>query len=178
MSCSCSWAAGAHMTKLSADRAGVHGTSMLRMSRGSSLAEGANVLRTLGAYMVHGLTLEAASDGGSGWGFWGVRDNDGVIASSRLHNHLQSSRECNMSSAHSKSALSVNPSPTLLSWSRVIMISFSWKEGVCGSKMVREGVGSSGQLGRRVDNGVGGGDRLGRGGMPGGLRRMGVDSAS
>ena len=58
-----------------------------------------------------------------------VRDDDGVVAGSRLHNHLQSSGECNMSSAHSRSALLVSPSPAMLSQHRVTMILFPCGQG-------------------------------------------------
>ena len=58
------------------------------------------------------------------------------------------------------------------------MISFSRGKGRCGSGTMGEGVGSSGQLGRRVDNGVCRGERFSRGGMPGGLRSVGVSSSS
>ena len=44
--------------------------------------------------MVQGLALEASYDGGVGW-FGSVGDDDGVVAGSGLHNHLQSSGERN-----------------------------------------------------------------------------------
>ena len=43
--------------------------------------------------MIQGLALETAYDGGSCCRFRSVRDDDGVVAGSRLHNHLQSSGE-------------------------------------------------------------------------------------
>ena len=154
MSHSCGWTTGAHKTKLSADWAGAHGASVLRMSRGDSLAEGADILRTVGAYMVQGLALEALYDSGGGWWFRSVRDNDGVVADSGLHNHLQSSGERNTSRAHSRSTLLVNPTPASLSWHSVTMISFPWGKGRCGSGVAREGVGSSCQLGSGINGGV------------------------
>ena len=63
--------------------------------------------------MLGRVALETPHCGGGGR-FW-VRDDDWVIAGSGLHNHLQSSRERNMSSAHSRSASSVSPPPAVLS---------------------------------------------------------------
>ena len=97
------------MTELSTDRARAHGASTLRVSRGDPLTEGAEVLRTLRVYVVPRLALEA-SYGGEGWWFGSVGDSDGVVAGSRLHNHLQSSGEHNTSSVHSRSTLLANPS--------------------------------------------------------------------
>ena len=85
------------MTELSTDWAGVHRAGALRVSWGSLLAEGADVLRAVRAYVVQGLALEASYNGGVGW-FGSVRDDDGVVAGSGLHNHLQSSGERNTSS--------------------------------------------------------------------------------
>ena len=85
------------------------------MSRDGPLAEGADVFGAFRAYMVQGLALEASFDGGSGWGFRSVGDTDGVVAGSRLHNQLQSSRECNTSRAHSRSTSLDRPSPASLS---------------------------------------------------------------
>ena len=120
------------MTKLSTNRAGVHGTCALRVPRGDSSAKGADVLRALGVYMVQGLTLEALYDSGGGW-FGSVGDDNGIIVGSGLHNHLQSSGEHNMSRAHSRSTLLANPSPTSLSQCSVATISFPWGKGRCGS---------------------------------------------
>ena len=89
-----------------------------------------------------------------GW-FRSVRDDNGVVASSGLHNHLQSSREHNMSSAHSRSTSSANPSPASLSRCSVTMISFPWGKGRCGPRAAREGVGLSSQLGEGINGGVG-----------------------
>ena len=102
------------------------------MSRSGSPTEGADVLGALRAYVVQGLTLEAAYGGMVGQ-FGRVGDNDGVVAGSRLYNHLQSSREHNTSSAHSRSTSSANPSPASLSRSSVTMILFSWGKGRRGS---------------------------------------------
>ena len=77
------------MTKFSADRAGAHGASVLRMSRCSMLTEGAYIFGALGVDMFSGLTLETLDNGGSCRR--SIRDGDGVVACSRLHNHLQSS---------------------------------------------------------------------------------------
>ena len=126
---------------------------MLRVSRGDSLTEGTDVLRALRAYVVPRLALEALYDG-RGWWFGSVRHDNGVVAGSRLHNHLQSSRERNTSRAHSRSTSLANPSPASLSWCSVMTISFPWRKGRCGSRVMREGVGSSGQLGSWVDGGV------------------------
>ena len=116
------------MTELSTYGTGLHETGPLGMSGGGSVAKGADVLRALRADVFGGLTLETPYHGGSGW-LW-VRDDDGVSTGSRLHNHLQSSGERNMSSAHSRSALSVNPSPASLSQRRVMTILFPCgKEG-------------------------------------------------
>ena len=141
------------MTELSTDGAGVHWASALRVSGGDPPTEWADVLWAMGAYVVQGLALEASCDRRGGW-FRGVRDIDGVAAGSGLHNHLQSSRECNMSRAHSRSTLSANPSPASLSWHSIATISFSWGNGRHGSEMMRERVGSSGQLGSRIDGSV------------------------
>ena len=150
------------MTKLSTDWTGVHGTSALRVSRGDSLTEGTDILGALGAYMVQGLTLEASDDSGSGQR---VRDDNGIVAGSRLHNHLQSSGEHNTSRAHSRSTLSANPSPASLSQCSVTPILFSWGKGRCSSRVAREGVGSSSQLGGGVDCGVCQRYRVGGGGV-------------
>ena len=128
-----SWTTGVHMTKLSTDGAQVHGPSTLRMSRDGPLAEGADVFGALRVYVVQGLALEASYDGGSGWGFGSVGDTDGVVAGSRLHNHLQSSREHNTSRAHSRSTSLDRPSPASLSWHSVMTILFPWGKGRCGS---------------------------------------------
>ena len=101
------------------------------MSWGDSLTEGADVFRAVRAYVVQGLTLEALYDGGVQW-FGNVGDDDGVVAGSRLHNHLQSSGEHNTSRAHSRSTLSANPSPASLSQHSVATISFPWGKGRCG----------------------------------------------
>ena len=128
--------------------------------------------------MVQGLALEALYNGGSGWWFGGVKDNNGVVAGSRLHNHLQSSRECNTSRAHSRSASLVSPVPASLSWSCVATISFPWGKGRCGSRAAREGVGSLSQLGGRINGSVERGKRIGRGGVPSESRGVGVGSSS
>ena len=127
------------------------------MSGGSPLAEGADILRALGAYVVQGLALEALYDSGGCWGFGSVRDNDGVVAGSGLHNHLQSSRECNTSSTHSRSTLLDRPSPASLSQHSIMTISFSWGKGRCSSRVMWEGVGSLSQLGSGVNGSIGGG---------------------
>ena len=141
------------MAEFSTDGAGSHETGLLGMSRSGSMAKGADILRALRTDMFGGLALEAPHHGGGG-GFW-VRDDDRVSVGSGLHNHLQSSRECNTSSAHSRSTLSVNPSPTSLSWCRVATISFPCGKGG-GSGALRERGGSLGHLGKRVDGGVSG----------------------
>ena len=101
------------MTKFSADGAGMHEAGVLGVSGGGSPTEGAYVLRALGMDVFSGLTLETLYHGESSW--FGVGDDDGVVAGPGLHNHLQSSGECNTSSAHSRSASSVSPSPASLS---------------------------------------------------------------
>ena len=80
MSCGCSWASGSHMTKLSENGARVHEASSLGMTRGGSLAKGADILGTLGANMFSGLALEALNNGGDG----GLRvgNDNGVAAGS------------------------------------------------------------------------------------------------
>ena len=149
----CGWATGTHMTKLSTDWARVHGTGMLRMSRGGPLTEETDVFRAVRAYMVLGLTLEAWYNGGSQW-FGSVRDDDGVVAGSGLHNHLQSSGEHNTSRAHSGSTSSANPSPASLSWQSVVMILFPGGKRGGGSRAMRERVCSLSQLEKRVDGGI------------------------
>ena len=120
------------MPELSTDGTGAHGVSMLGVSWGCSVAEGADVFRAMGTYVVQGLALQASYDSRSGRWFRSVGDNDGVVAGSRLHNHLQSSREHNMSRAHSRSTLLANPSPALLSQCSIVTILFSWgKERCC-----------------------------------------------
>ena len=123
------------------------------MSWGGLLAEGADILRAVETYVVHGLALEALYNSGVGR-FRSVGDDDGIVAGSGLHSHLQSSGECNMSSAHSRSTSSANPSPTLLSWCSVVTISFPWGKGGGGPRVVREGVGSSSQLGKGINSSV------------------------
>ena len=142
------------MTELSTDWTRAHGTGVLRVSGSSPSTEEAYVLGAVGTYVVQGLTLEALYDSGVQW-FGSVRDNNGVVAGSGLHNHLQSSGERNTSSAHSKSTLSANPSSASLSWHSVAMISFPWGKGRCSPGAAREWVGLSSQLGSRVDGGVG-----------------------
>ena len=142
----------------------------MRVSR----TEGADILGALRTYVVQGLTLEASYDGESGWQFGSVRDNDGVVAGSGLHNHLQSSGEHNTSRAHSRSTSSANPSPALLSWHSVVMILFHWGKGGCDSRALRKGVGPSGQLGSGTDSSVSGRERVSGGGVPLRLRGVGV----
>ena len=166
------------MTKFSTDWAGAHGAHVLWVSRSGPLAEGANVLRALRAYMVQGLALEAAYISGSSRGFWSIRDNNGVVASSRLDNHLQSCGEHNTSRAHSRSTLSANPSPASLSQHSVMTILFPCGKGRCSSRMAREGIGSLSHLGDGIDGGVGGGKRVGGGGVPLRSRGVGVSRSS
>ena len=150
MCCSCGWTMGAQMTKFSTDWAGAHGACMLRVSRGNSLTERAYVLRAMRAYVFQGLTLETLYNSGGRW-FGRVGDSDGVIVGSRLHNHLQSSRERNMSRAHSRSTSLANPSPASLSQCSIVMLSFPCGKGGCGSRVVREGVSLLSQLGNGID---------------------------
>ena len=91
-----------------------------------------------------------------------------------LH-HLQSSGECNMSSAHSRSASLVSPAPALLSWCSVATISFPCGKG-SSSRMAREGISSSGQLWRGVNNGICRGKGFSRRGCPSGSRGAGISS--
>ena len=142
------------MTELSTNWAGVHRAGVLRECWGGLLTEGADVLRAVGAYVVQRLALEASYNSGVGW-FRSVRDDDGVVAGSRLHNHLQSSGEHNMSSAHSRSTLSANPSLASLSQHSVTTISFPWRKGRYGPRVAREGVGLLSQLGEGINSGVG-----------------------
>ena len=114
--------------------------------------------------------LKASYHGGSGW--FGVRDSDGVVTSSRFHNHFQSSGERNTSSAHSRSTLLVCPFPAALSWHTVMTISFPCGKG-SSSRAVRERVGSLGQL---VDSGISGGKGFSRGGGSGRVRGVGISS--
>ena len=162
------------MTELSTDWTGAHGAGMLRVSGGNSSTEQTHTLRALGAYVVQGLTLEALDNSGSGRR---VGDDNGIVAGSGLHNHLQFSREHNTSRAHSRSTSSTNPSPASLSQHSVAMILFSWGKGRCSSQVVREGVGSLSQLRGRVDCGVSQGYRVSGGGVPCELRGMGVGSS-
>ena len=164
------------MTELSTDWAGAHWARVLWVSRSNSSTEWADIFWEMGAYMVQGLALEASYDGGGRW-FGSVRNDDGVVVGSGLHNHLQSSRERNTSKAHSRSTSSANPSPASLSWHSVTMISFSWGKGRHGPRMAREWVGSSGQLGKWIDGGVGGGQGVSGGGMSCGSRGAGVGSS-
>ena len=176
MSQGCGWATGAHMTELSTDWTGAHGTGALRVSGSGFSTEGADVLRAVRTYVVHGLTLEASYNGGVWW-FGSVRDSDGVVAGSGLHNHLQSSRECNTSSAHSRSTSLGNRSPASLSRCSVAMILFPLGNRGCSSRASRERVGSSSQLGKGVNGGVSQGQRVGRGGVPCGSRGVEIGSS-
>ena len=101
------------MAKFSTNGAGMHEANSLEVTWYSHLAEGAYVFRAMRADMLSGLALEASYHSGSDR-FW-VEDDDGDVACSGLHNHIQSSGEHNMSSAHSRSTLLVNPSPAMLS---------------------------------------------------------------
>ena len=166
------------MTEFSTNWTSVHGASVLRMSGSGPSAEGADVLRALGVYMVQGLALEVLYDSGSGWWFRSVGDDDGVVAGSRPHNHLQSSGQHNTSRAHSRSTSSVSPSPAMLSWSSIATILFPRRKGACGSRVTREGVGSLSQLGSGINDSVSGGKRIGRGGVPCRLRGVGISSSS
>ena len=143
------------MTKFSTDGARAHWACALRVSRGNSSTEWADIFRAMEVYVVQGLALEA-SYGRRGGRSWGVGDINRVSAGPGLHNHLQSSGERNTSRAHSRSTLSANPSPASLSRHSVATISFSWGKGRCGVGTSREWVGSSGQLGRQVDSSVSG----------------------
>ena len=142
------------MTKFSTDGARTHWASTLRVSRGDSSTIWADVLWAMGVYVVQGLALEASYSRRGGRS-WGVGNIDGVTAGSGLHNHLQSSRECNTSRAHSRSTSSANPSPASLSQHSVAMILFSRGKGGCGAETLREWVGLSGQLGSWIDGSVG-----------------------
>ena len=142
------------MTELTTDWRGAHWACALRVSGGNSLTKRADILWAMGGYMVQGLAVRALYNSGGCW-FGGVGNIDGVAAGSRLHNHLQSSGEHNMSRAHSRSPLSANPSPASLSQHSVATILFSWGKGRCGPRTVRERVGLSGQLGSWIDGGVG-----------------------
>ena len=104
--------------------------------------------------MVQGLALEVSYSRRGGRS-WGVGDIDGVVAGSRLYNHLQSSGERNTSRAHSRSTLSANPSPASLSQHSVATISFSWGKGRCSAETSRERIGSLGQLRGWIDSSVG-----------------------
>ena len=84
-------------------------------------------------------------------GFGGVRDDNGVVAGSRLHNHLQSSREHNTFSAHSRSTSLASASPALSSQCSVTTILLPWRKERCRSRVMREGVGSSSQLGDGIN---------------------------
>ena len=119
------------MTKLSTDWAGMHGAGLLGVSRSDSSAEWAYIFGALRAYVFQGLTLEALYGDRGRW-LGGVGNDDGVGVASRLHNHLQSSGEHNMSRAHSRSTLLANPSPALLSRRSIATISFPWGKGRCG----------------------------------------------
>ena len=164
------------MTVLSTDWTGAHGTSALRVSWSIPSAKREDVFGALGAYMFQGLALDASYDGGDS-GFRRVGDGDRVVVGAGLHNHLQSSGEHNTSRAHSRSTSSANPSPASLSRHSVVMISFPWGKGRCWSGVVREGVGSSSQLGNRVDCCVGRGKRVSGGGVLCGSRGAGVGSS-
>ena len=142
------------MTELSTNGAGSHEAGALGVSRSGSATEGTYILRALETDVLGRLALETLYHSQGGW--FGVRDDDGVVVGSGLHNHLQSSREHNTSSAHSRSASSVNPSPASLSRHRVMMILLPCGKGSSSGAM-REGVDLLGQLGRRVDSGIGGG---------------------
>ena len=122
----CGWASGAHMTELSANGARPYEAGVLRVSWDSSLTKGAYVLGTLRSYMLSGLALEALNSG-RGCGF--VRDGDGVVTGTGLHNHFQSSRECNASTAHTWSSSLVTSTPTSLSWHCISAVTFSRSEG-------------------------------------------------
>ena len=98
MSCSCSWATGAHMTKFSTYGTGTHGESALGVSWGGQSTKGADIFGALGANMIGQLALEALYHGGCGRG--GVGNINGVSAGTGSHNHFQSSRESNTSRAH------------------------------------------------------------------------------
>ena len=129
------------MTKFPANGAGVHEAGSLGVSRSSSSAEGAYVLRALWSYMFCRLALEAAYRG------WGdgiqVGDKDRVTTGSCSHNHFQSSGEHNAAIPHSRSSSLVSSTPTPLSWCLVPAIMFPNREW-SGSCMVREGMSSSG----------------------------------
>ena len=152
-----------------------HGAGALRMSGGSSSTEGTDILGELRMYVFQGLALKTLY-GGVIW-FGGVGDSNGVVTGAGFHNHLQSSGEHNASSANPRSASSANPYPTSLSWSSIVAVSFSWGRGRGGSRALREGIGSSSQLGKGIDCGVGRGYRVSRGGFPCGSRRAGISKS-
>ena len=156
-SCGCGWATGAHMTEFPTDGTGTHEAGALGVSRSGHSAEGANVLGALGADMLSGLALKASYHGGC----WRDRvgDVDGVGVGTGSHNHLQSSGESNASRAHRRSSSSVNSRPTPLSRSSVSSVVFSRGKGVWLAR--GKGVSSSGQLGKWIDCGIGGGNRVG-----------------
>ena len=134
----------------------------LGVPRHGKSSKGADVLRTLGANVVSGPTLETSYHGRCGRG--GVGDIDWVGAgASDSHNHLQSSGQSNTSRAHCRSSSSVNSRPTPLSWSSVPPVMLPRRKGVRSAR--GKGVCSTSQLGEWVDCSAGRGHRVsGRGG--------------
>ena len=146
------------MTELSTYGTGAHEAGSLRVSRCGQLTKGADVLGALGMNVLSGPTLEASYHGGCGRG--GVGVINGVSAGAGdSHNHFQSSGQSNTSRAHRQSSSSVSSRPTSLSRSSVPSVVFSGGKGVRSAR--REGICSSGQLGKRVDCSVSGGYRVG-----------------
>ena len=81
------WATGAHMTELSKYGARAHGAGVLRVAGCCLLTEETHVFGAVRVNVLGGLALEVAHSGGSR-GFGSVGDDNGIVAGSRLHNHL------------------------------------------------------------------------------------------
>ena len=154
VSSGCGWATGAHMTEFSTNGTGAHVTGPLGMSWGGHLTEGVNIFGTLRTDVVGGLALKASYHGG--WRRGGGGDVDGVGACTSSHNHFQSSGQSNASRAHCQSSSSVNSRPTSLSWHNVPSVAFPRGKGVWSAR--GKWVCATGQLGRWIDGGIGGGN--------------------
>ena len=113
------------------------------MSWGPGSAVWALVLQAVGANMVRGLTLIALGDEREGVG---VGNDNRLSPSARFHNHLQSSRESDMSRAGSWGFLVDDVAPSSLSWDGIPAILFPGGHSRGGMRGSRKEMGSPGYL--------------------------------
>ena len=162
------------MTEFPTNGARPHDTGLLGMTGSGSMTKRADVLGALRSYVFSRLALEAAYSGG---GSRFIGNEDGVLTSARLHNHLQSSGEHSASIAQAWSSSSVASTPTSLSWCSILVVTVSSEQGGGGTTR-GERKGSSGQLRKGVDGSIGGRQGVCGGESPSGVWRVRVGAGA